>query len=138
LKTYGLAYLATALVFLVLDAIWLTIVAQRIYRPLMGELLLDGFRLAPATLFYLLYVAGIVVFAVAPALAGGRWWTATLLGVLFGLVAYATYDLTNQATLRHWPVVVTVVDLCWGSFVTGSAATAGFMITRALTRGWSD
>lgn len=132
-KTYGIAYLATGLVFLAMDTIWLTIMARRVYRPLMGDILLEGFRLAPAVLFYLIYMAGIVFFAIAPALASARWQTATLHGALLGLVAYATYDLTNHATLRNWPVTVTIADLCWGTFLTASAATAGFLITRAMT-----
>jgi uncharacterized membrane protein len=133
LKTYGIAYVATGLVFLVIDAIWLTFAAQRLYRPLMGEMLLDSFRLVPAVLFYLTYVAGIVVFAIAPAIASERLTTATFYGAFLGFVAYATYDLTNQATLRNWPVAVTIADLCWGTFLTASAATIGFLITRAFT-----
>lgn len=131
-KIYGIAYITTGLVFLAIDAIWLTLAAQRLYRPLMGEMLLEDFRLAPAILFYLIYIAGIVFFAIAPALADGRWTTATSCGAFLGLFAYATYDLTNHATLRNWPLAVTVVDLCWGTFLTALAATAGFVITRAL------
>ncbi|TXH82150.1 MAG: DUF2177 family protein [Rhizobium sp.] len=133
MKTYGIAYIATAFVFLAIDAIWLTIAAQRLYRPLMGDMLVEGFRLAPAALFYLIYIAGIVVFAIVPALASDRWTTATSYGAFLGLFAYATYDLTNQATLKNWPVMVTVADLCWGTFLTAVAATAGFLITRALS-----
>ncbi len=133
MRTYGIAYVATGLVFLAVDAIWLTLAAQRLYRPLMGDLLLEGFRLVPALLFYLIYIAGIVVFAVGPALASQRWTTATSYGAFLGLFAYATYDLTNQATLRNWPVAVTVADLCWGTFLTAFAATIGFLITRAFT-----
>lgn len=133
MKTYGIAYVATGLVFLAIDAIWLTFAAQRLYRPLMGEMLLENFRFVPAMLFYLIYIAGIVVFAVAPAMAGGRWTTATIYGAFLGLFAYATYDLTNQATLRNWPLAVTVADLCWGTLLTASAATIGFVITRAIT-----
>lgn len=133
MKTYGIAYIATGLVFLAIDAIWLTMTAQRLYRPLMGDMLVEGFRLAPAALFYLIYIAGIVVFAIAPALASDRWMTATSLGAFLGLFAYATYDLTNQATLKNWPMIVTVADLCWGTFLTAVAATVGFLITRAFT-----
>ena len=132
MKTYGIAYIATGLVFLAMDAIWLTVAAQRLYRPLMGDMLVDGFRLAPAALFYLIYIAGIVVFAIAPALASDRWMTASSYGAFLGLFAYATYDLTNQATLKNWPVIVTIADLCWGTFLTAVAATAGFLITRAI------
>jgi uncharacterized membrane protein len=99
----------------------------------MGDMLVDGFRLAPAALFYLIYIAGIVVFAIAPALASERWTTATSYGAFLGFFAYATYDLTNQATLKNWPLAVTIADLCWGTFLTAGAATAGFLITRAFT-----
>lgn len=133
LKTYGIAYVVTGLVFLAVDAIWLSVMAQRLYRPLLGEMLVDGFRLGPAVLFYLVYIAGIVVFAIGPALASDRWATAAWLGAFLGLFAYGTYDLTNQATLKNWPVIVTVADLCWGTFLTAVAATAGFSITRAVT-----
>ena len=132
-KQTAIAYLATAIVFLVLDAAWLTTMADRLYRPALGRLMLDRFELAPAAVFYALYVIGIVVFAVAPGLASGRWTTSLGLGALLGLIAYATYDLTNQATLRNWPVQVTIADLCWGTLLTAFAATMGFLITRAFT-----
>lgn len=133
MKSYGIAYVATGLVFLAIDAIWLTFAAQRLYRPLMGEMLLESFRIVPAALFYLIYIAGIVVFAIAPAMVSERWITAATYGAFLGLFAYATYDLTNQATLRNWPVAVTVADLCWGTCLTACAATIGFLITRAVT-----
>lgn len=132
MKTYIIAYLSTGLVFLAIDAIWLTVSAQRLYRPLIGDMLLESFRLAPAVLFYVLYVAGIVVFAIAPALASDRWMTAAVLGAFLGLLAYSTYDLTNQATLRHWPLAVTIADMFWGTFATAFSATTGFLITRAI------
>jgi uncharacterized membrane protein len=132
-KAYGIAYIATGLVFLAVDAVWLTFAAQRLYRPLMGDMLVENFRLVPAVLFYLVYIAGIVVFAISPAFATERWTTATSYGALLGFFAYATYDLTNQATLRNWPVSVTIADLCWGTLLTAFAATMGFLITRAFT-----
>ena len=132
LKAHVVAYISTGLVFLAVDAIWLTFAAQRLYRPLMGEMLLESFRLVPAMLFYLIYIAGIVVFAIVPALASERWTTALFHGAFLGFFAYATYDLTNLATLRNWPMAVTIADLCWGTFLTASAATAGFLVTRAL------
>jgi uncharacterized membrane protein len=95
--------------------------------------MLDRFELAPAAVFYAIYVVGIVVFAVAPALSSGRWTTAAGMGALLGLVAYATYDLTNQATLRDWPLSVTIADLCWGTFVTAVAASAGCAATQWLS-----
>lgn len=132
MKTYIIAYFSTALAFVCIDVIWLTNAAERLYQPELGDMLLPTFNLPPAVLFYLLYMVGIVVFAVAPALDGQRWTTATWRGALFGLIAYATYDLTNQATLRNWSTLVTVADLIWGTFLTGTAATVGYLITRRL------
>lgn len=123
-------YVATGLVFLGLDTIWLGWAAGRLYRPRLGPLLREDYALAPAAAFYLLYIAGIMLFAVAPALESGRWTTALARGAGLGLIAYATYDLTNQATLRGWSATVTAADLCWGSFVTAVAATAGCLVMR--------
>lgn len=125
-----ISYAATGIVFLALDAVWLGLMASRLYRPMIGGLMADDVNIPAAVLFYLLYVAGIVVFAVQPALASGRWTTALLLGGFFGLVAYGTYDLTNQATLRNWPVLITIADLIWGTALTAISATAGMVITR--------
>ena len=133
LKPALIAYASTAIVFLALDAIWLTTMADRLYRPALGRLMLDRFELLPAFAFYVVYVVGIVVFAVMPGLESRRWTTALGLGALLGLVAYATYDLTNQATLRGWPWRVTLTDLCWGTFVTAVAAAAGCRITAWVT-----
>lgn len=134
MKTYGIAYLATAVVFLGIDASWLTLTASRLYRPLLGDILVDGFNLAPAMLFYVIYIAGIVYFAVQPAFGTGSAVTAAMNGAIFGFVAYATYDLTNQATLKNWPVQVTIADLCWGTILTGTAAALGFLIARYFAR----
>ena len=134
--TWLSAALATAIGFLALDSIWLSFAASRLYRPRLGSLLLEQFKVAPAAAFYLIYLAGILVFAVAPALAAGRWTAALWRGAVLGLVAYSTYDLTNQATLRGWSTTVTIADLCWGSFVTATAATIGFSVARwMLERG---
>lgn len=134
--TWISAALATAISFLALDSIWLSFAASRLYRPRLGSLLLERFNVAPAVAFYSIYLAGILVFAVAPALATGRWTTALLRGAMLGLVAYSTYDLTNQATLRGWSATVTIADLCWGSSVTAIAATIGFSVARwMLARG---
>ena len=134
LRNYAIAYLATALVFLGIDSIWLTLTASRLYRPLLGDMLVEGFNLAPAILFYAIYVGGIVYFGIRPAFATGSATTAALNGAVFGFVAYATYDLTNQATLKNWPVQITIADLCWGTVLSGTAATLGFLINRYLIR----
>ena len=95
-----------------------------------GALLADQINITAAVVFYLLYVAGIVIFAISPALESGSWRTALTMGALFGFFAYATYDMTNLATLRDWPVAVTAVDMAWGTFSTGLSATAGFLAAK--------
>jgi len=130
-----IAYPATAVVFLALDAAWLTTMADRLYRPALGRLLLDRFELLPAIAFYAVYLVGVLVFAVLPGLESRRWTTALGLGALLGFVAYATYDLTNQATLRDWPWQVTIADLCWGTLATGVAAAVGCRISAWLIAG---
>lgn len=124
LAAYGL----TALVFLSLDAIWLTTMAERLYRPAIGHLMAPGFAATPAVLFYALYIAGIVFFALAPALAAGRARIALARGAALGLLAYGAYDLTNQATLRDWPWMLTFADLAWGAFATGAASFVAALV----------
>jgi uncharacterized membrane protein len=131
---YLIGYGVAAIVMLALDALWLTLTAGSFYRRLLGDIMLDGFRPAPAVAFYVLYLCGIVVFAVHPAFASGRWITATVYGALFGFFAYATYDLTNHATLRTWSTLVTIVDMAWGCVLTAVAATAAYLAAAALTR----
>lgn len=109
--TYIVAYIASLIVFGALDAIWLTTMTSRIYRPVLGDILLSDLRVAPALAFYLLYPVGLVVFAAMPALRAGSAGTALAQGALFGLIAYATYDLTNYATLRSWTLQITLIDL---------------------------
>lgn len=132
MKTLLTAYGAAALAFLAIDAVWLSTMANLLYRPLLGDLLAPGFRLAPAVLFYAIYIAGIVFFAIRPALASGRLATAALNGAALGFVAYGTYDLTNQATLRDWPVIITVADMVWGTVLTASASVAGYAAARRV------
>lgn len=127
MKIVIIAYIAAGVAFLIIDAIWLTIMADALYRPLLGDRLAPQFHLAPAVAFYLIYIGGIVFFAVMPALAGGGLAKAVLNGAAMGLVAYATYDLTNHATLRDWPLAVTLADIPWGMFVTAAGASAGFL-----------
>ncbi|MDL2340558.1 MAG: DUF2177 family protein [Pseudomonadota bacterium] len=124
------AYLGAALAMLVLDGAWLSFAAKRLYRPELGNILLDGFRMAPAAAFYFLYVGGIVFIAVAPGLAADKWTVALTRGMALGLIAYATYDLTNQATLKQWSTTVTLADMAWGTVLTGVAASAGFFAAR--------
>jgi uncharacterized membrane protein len=120
----AIAYIATAIVFGALDAIWLTRVGPKLYRPEIGSLLMDGWRPAPALVFYALYILGIQIFAVAPALSAGRWQVAAGYGALFGFFCYMTYDLTNHATMKIWSIKVTLADIAWGTLATGLAAGA--------------
>jgi uncharacterized membrane protein len=129
---FAIAYAAARAVFLALDAVWLLTMYERLYRPAIGHLLQDGFAVAPAAAFYALYILGVVVFAVLPGHSSGRALVAAARAALFGLIAYATYDLTNQATLRDWPWQVTLVDLAWGAFVSAAAAGAACRVTLAL------
>lgn len=125
------AYAATAIVFFALDFIWLSS-ALGFYRERLGGLLLDKPQLGYAAGFYLLYVAGIVALAVGPALNGGTWVNALVAGAVLGLVAYGTYDMTNLSTLRGWSLTVSLVDMAWGTALTATAATAGYLVTRWL------
>ncbi|MFN3819344.1 DUF2177 family protein [Blastomonas sp.] len=129
---YAAAYAFTGLAFALIDSVWLKTMAPRLYQPILGDMLAPSFRLAPAVVFYVLYILGIQIFAVAPALADGRWQTALVNGALLGFFCYMTYDLTNQATLAVWSTKITVLDILWGTFLTGSSALAGFAVTRAI------
>jgi uncharacterized membrane protein len=133
-KVYILSYLATAVVLLGCDILWLTTTSGTLYRPLLGDLLLEKFSLAPAVVFYLVFVAGIVFFAITPAISSGRWTAALVNGALFGFFAYATYDLTNQATLKSWSATVTVIDMAWGTVLASVSATLGYLIASAADR----
>jgi uncharacterized membrane protein len=126
------AYVTTAVVFLAIDYVWLSQVATRFYFDRIGHLLMDKPNLAVAALFYLFYVVGLVIFAVAPALKSGSLGLAILYGALFGFFTYATYDVTNLATLRNWPVIVAVVDVAWGTALSAVAAAAGYILTRQI------
>lgn len=126
------AYIATAILFGALDAVWLTRVGPKLYRPEIGELLMDGWRPAPALIFYALYMLGIQIFAVQPALAAGKWQVAAQYGALFGFFCYMTYDLTNQATMKIWSTKVTLLDIAWGTVATGVAAGAAAWLVLAL------
>ena len=131
---WATGYLAASIVFVGCDFGWLTLTGNILYRPVLGPMLADRPRLAPAIAFYLLYQLGVAVFAVAPAAAERRPSRAAARGALFGLVAYATYDLTNQATLRNWSTRLTLADMAWGAVVTGLSAFAGCAAALAAGR----
>lgn len=119
------AYAAAAVTLLALEGLWLGKIAAGLYQREIGGLLLERPNLAAAAGFYLVYLVGVVVFAVRPGLEAGSWKTTAALGALLGLVAYATYDLTNMATLKGFSLKVVVADMAWGTFATTLAALAG-------------
>jgi uncharacterized membrane protein len=130
---YALSYLATAATFLAMDSVWLTLTVNRLYRPRIGALMADKPALAPAAIFYLIYIAALLVLAVAPAAKAASWSQLLTRAALFGLAAYATYDLTNQATLKDWSSVITLADMAWGTVATTVAASAGFLVARKMS-----
>jgi uncharacterized membrane protein len=129
-----IAWIATAVAFAALDLTWLTAMSARFYRPVIGELMSGKVEPAPAVLFYLLYISGLVFFAVWPAVKAGDYGRALLQGVVLGVLAYGTYDLTNQATLRVWSWKLTIVDVVWGGVASSVAALAGTWAARLVAR----
>lgn len=128
IKLYAIAFP----VFIALDMIWLGLVAKNFYQDQIGFLMKSEINWAAALVFYLLFVLGLVLFVIAPAIEKNSWVHALLFGALFGLVTYATYDLSNLATLKDWPLWVTVVDLAWGATLAASVSTASFFIARQV------
>lgn len=133
MPTIAIAWLATGIAFAIADAIWLSQMGPRLYRPMIGEMLADKPNVPAMVAFYLIYVSGIVYFAVSPALREGELIRAVISGAALGFVAYATYDLSNQATLKVWDTRLTLIDLAWGTFATALAAGAGYWLTAKLT-----
>lgn len=133
MKSYVTAYAAALIAFAAIDFVWLSTMAGLLYKPVMGDMLAPQFRPAPAALFYLVYVAGLVFFAVRPGLQSGSLTTAMAYGAAFGFFAYATYDLTNQATLKNWSTTLTVADLVWGTMLSAAAAGISEWATRRFS-----
>lgn len=121
-------FIVAAIVMGLIDFIWLGYVAKKLYYHEIGALLLDKPNMTAAVLFYLIYVVGIVAFAISPAIDKGSWQHALGYGVLFGVIAYATYDLTNLATLKGWSTKIVVIDMAWGGVLTGTVAVATYWI----------
>lgn len=129
-----IAYISTLVVFAAIDFVWLTQVGPSLYPPIIGSILTPEPRMTPAVIFYALYIAGLVYFAVVPGLNGAGWRGSLIKGGLFGFFAYATYDLTNQATLIVWSTKITILDMLWGTFLSGAATAGGYLITRKLAK----
>ena len=133
-KQMVILYLITLAVFFLVDMVWLGVVAKGFYRRHLGTMLSPKVNWGAAILFYLLFIAGLLIFVIRPALAQGALLSALPLGALFGLISYATYDLSNLATLRDWPLIVTVVDLVWGTALGGLVSLAGTLLGRWVLR----
>ncbi len=125
---YLAGYAGALIASLCADALWLGTMAKRLYRPTLGDIMLPGVNLPPAIAFYLLYPAGVILFAVVPALRMGSPVAAIVYGALLGLFAYATYDLSNYATLRNWTLGLTLIDIAWGMALSALAATVGYAV----------
>jgi uncharacterized membrane protein len=125
------AYVAIAAVFAALDAVWLTYMGRLIYRPTLGDILVTEIRYAPAISFYLAFPLGVLIFGTLAGVRSGGVSMALLYGGLFGAFAYATYDLTNFATLRNWTLQITLLDIVYGAILSAVAAAAGYAAYRA-------
>lgn len=125
-----ISYLLTLVVFFVVDMLWLGLIAKNFYRKYLGALMSDTVNWAAAILFYLLFVAGIFVFVIYPSLEKQSAARALLLGAFFGLICYATYDLTNYATLKGFPLNIVIIDLIWGTILTSIVSISGYYITK--------
>jgi len=124
IKLYAIAFP----VFLAIDMIWLGLVAKNFYKSQIGFLMKPDVNWAAAIIFYLLFIVGLVLFVIAPAAEKASWTHALLFGALFGLITYATYDLTNLATLKDWPLLITIVDLAWGTTLGALVSVIAYFI----------
>ncbi len=123
-------YLVAAVLFVIIDAVWIKFIANGFYKAQMGTLLRKKPNFIPAVIFYLLYMLGIIIFVVDPALAKNSLSYALGHGALLGLLMYATYDLTNHSTLKNWPAKITYVDMVWGTIITAGVSVVTFVIFR--------
>ena len=120
------SYLITVVVFFAFDLTWLGLIAKKMYAEKLGYIMASQVNWLPAILFYLLFVVGLLLMVIFPAIEKKSWTHALLYGLLFGLVTYATYDLTNLATLKNWPLSITIIDLIWGSFLSAATSVISF------------
>lgn len=133
IKILFISYLLTFIVFLMIDMLWLGVIAKNIYRKYLGNLLADRVNWTAAFIFYFIYVLGISIFAIYPSVNEGSAYNAILMGALFGFFTYATYDLTNLATLKGWPLPIVIIDIIWGSVLSAAVSISGFYIVNWLT-----
>jgi len=127
-----LSYVLTFIVFIVIDLTWIGFLAKDLYKNQLGKFLSGDVNWPAAIIFYLLFIVGIFVFVILPALEKDSLKTVLVMGALFGLITYATYDLTNLATVKDWPVKIVVIDMLWGASLTCMVSVAGFFICKWL------
>jgi uncharacterized membrane protein len=132
-KSILIGYLLTFIVFLMIDMLWLGVIAKNIYQKYLGSFLTDRVNWTAAFIFYFIYVIGISIFAIYPAVNKGSVYNAIIMGALFGCFTYATYDLTNLATLEGWPLPIVIIDIIWGSVLSAIVSLSGFYIVKWLT-----
>lgn len=129
---YIYLYLLTLLAFLLVDILWLTVISKNLYSNGIGHLMAQSPKILPAVIFYLSFVVGVIIFAVLPGYRDSTLINTILLAALFGALTYGTYDLTNLATLKDWPVYITVIDIVWGSFLSVVTSISGYYIATWL------
>ena len=127
-----ISYLLTSVVFFAVDMLWLGFIAKDLYRKYLGSFLSSQVNWTAAIVFYLLFIVGISIFAIYPSVQKDSIFSAVLLGALFGMFTYATYDLTNLATLKDWPIQIVFIDIAWGAFLTAVVSAAGFYIVKII------
>ena len=130
IKSILISYLLTFVVFLVVDMLWLGIIAKNLYQKYLGDFLADNVNWTAAIIFYFIYVIGISIFAIYPAINKDSVFNAILMGALFGFFTYATYDLTNLATLKGWPLTIVFIDILWGTILSAIVSFSGFHIVK--------
>ena len=131
-KQLIISFIFVSTIFLIVDVIWLSITVKLVYKPNLGDLLNDKPVLWAAVLFYIIYMIGLTLIIIKPALASNSVLQAFWTGVIFGIVAYGTYNLTNMATVKNWSSTIVWIDMLWGGLLTGSSSAAGIYLTKTF------
>ena len=125
-------YLVALLIFLVIDMVWLGLIAKNFYRQHISHLMKASVNWLAAGIFYPLFIIGLVLFVISPAIKNNSYWQAIVFGALFGMIAYAAYDLTNLATLKGWPVLMTIIDISWGAVLSASVSVITYLVFKTI------
>ncbi|HMA68253.1 MAG TPA: DUF2177 family protein [Candidatus Mcinerneyibacterium sp.] len=125
---YIKAYLITFIIFFLIDLLWLGLIAKSLYRKHIGFLLKDNFNMPIAIIFYMVFIGGLIFFVINRAASINSWQYALFAGMLFGFITYSTYDITNLATLKNWPVAITIIDIIWGTVLCGTTSIISYKI----------